>query len=166
MGSSIDYIAEIGWQKYIGDGYYSFGYIYSYKRAGDILVEQLEPDALIYPIMFCYRQYLELLLKNIYMSNKSEEDYRKYIKKVSHNIIKSWKYINPILSSQIETKNLNFIEKVLNAFNKLDSSSIVFRYEYDKEMNRNIDDKRINIKKVKNDIEKIDQILGYTYNNG
>ena len=39
-----------------------------YQRGGDLLVETVasnrhEADALVYPIVFCYRQYLELLLK-------------------------------------------------------------------------------------------------------
>lgn len=159
---SIDYIADIGWQKYMGDGCYTFGYINSYKEAGDILVEEKVPDLLIYPIMFCYRQYLELLLKNIYMKNNTE-DYKDYVNNVSHNIIKSWEYVKPILLNQIKDKELSFIEEVICFFDKLDSSSFTFRYEYDKRMNRNIDDKRIDTKKVKSCIKKIDKILRYTY---
>lgn len=163
MGSSIDYIADIGWQKYMGVGCYSFGYINSYKEAGDILVEKMIPDLLIYPIMFCYRQYLELLLKNIFMRNSTEEEYKKYVKSVSHNIFESWNYIKPILQNQISNKKVSFIEKVIYFFNELDSSSFTFRYEYDKNMNRNIDNKRINTKKIKKCIGKVDNILRYTY---
>lgn len=163
MYSSIDYIADIGWQKYMGDGYYTFGYINSYKDAGDILVEMMKPDLLIYPIMFCYRQYLELLLKNIYMKNRTKEEKKNYVKSVSHNILKSWNFVKPILQSQISDKKVNYIEMVLYFFDELDPSSFTFRYECDKKMNRNIDDKRINTKKVKKCIRKIDDILRYTY---
>lgn len=160
--NSIDYIADIGWQKYMGEGCYTFGYINSYKEAGDILVDEKEPDLLICPIMFCYRQYLELLLKNIYMKNNTE-DYKDYVNNVSHNIVKSWEYVKDILLNQIKDKELSFVEEVIYFFDKLDSSSFTFRYEYDKRMNRNIDDKRIDTKKVKSCIKKIDKILRYTY---
>lgn len=154
MGSNIDYIADIGWQKNMRDGCYSFGYINSYKEAGDILVERMIPDLLIYPIMFCYRQYLELLLKNIYVRNKTDEEYKDYVKSVSHNLVESWNYVKLILQNQISDKKITYIEKVICLFNEIDSSSFTFRYEYDKKMNRNIDDKRINTKKVEKALVK------------
>ena len=45
-------------------------YTIGYKAAGDILVEhimrhEIEADTLVFPIVFCYRQYLELLLKDV-----------------------------------------------------------------------------------------------------
>ncbi len=163
MSISIDYIADIGWQKYMGDGCYSFGYINSYKKAGDILIEKKIPDLLIYPIMFCYRQYLELLLKNVYMQNSTEEEYKNFVNSVSHNISDSWNYVKPILKNQISDKKVAYIEKVIYSFNELDPSSFTFRYEYDKKMNRNIDDRRIDTKKVKKCIGRIDDILRYTY---
>jgi hypothetical protein len=47
-------------------------YAIGYRNAGDVLVERVEQDrgeadALVYPIVFCYRQYLELMLKDTLM---------------------------------------------------------------------------------------------------
>jgi hypothetical protein len=42
-------------------------YALGYRTAADALIERvagMDQDALVYPIVFCYRQYLELLLKS------------------------------------------------------------------------------------------------------
>jgi hypothetical protein len=49
---------------YGGGGLHAIGY----RRAADALVEQVaqthsDQDFFVYPIVFCYRQYLELMLK-------------------------------------------------------------------------------------------------------
>lgn len=159
----LSYIATIGWQKNLSEDYYAFGYIASFKDAGDILVEQKVPDLFIYPIMFCYRQYLELILKNVYFRRKTTEEYTDFIKKVSHDLCKSWDNVKLLLINDLKKKHIDFIEYVVMYFNKLDPSSYTFRYEYNKEMERNIDDKYIDTKKVKKSIKKIDDILRYTY---
>lgn len=60
--------AYFGWQRNIqSPSIISFGYIESYKNAGDTLVENRgAPDLMMFPIFFSYRQYLELLLKEVY----------------------------------------------------------------------------------------------------
>lgn len=55
---NLRFIAQYGWQKFFGDDTFTFGYINSYRLAGDSLVDKAIPDLLIYPIMFCYRHYL------------------------------------------------------------------------------------------------------------
>lgn len=82
------YVSQYGWQKDLGDSTYTFGYIASYKEAADTLVEKMLPDLLLFPIVFCYRQYLELLFKNIYHQNKSSDEYTAFIKRVSHSLRK------------------------------------------------------------------------------
>ena len=187
--SNLDYLAKIGWQKELGDDYYTFGYIASYKRAGDILVEQMTPDLLIYPIMFCYRQYLELLLKNIYYNyikeknmlrlpkeiseiNKKNQDkikesikneYKSYIRSVSHNLFRIWDCAKSILKNQICREKLNYIDEVVSWFNINDPLSDRFRYEYNKKMERNIDNKILNTNQIKDRIQKVDDILRFTY---
>ena len=85
-GNNHNYIALHGWQRFIGNDIFSFGYICSYKEAADTLVEQKTPDLNIYPIMFCYRQYLEQVLKNICYKKMNDEDYKNFVKKVSNLI--------------------------------------------------------------------------------
>lgn len=159
------YVASIGWQNYLeefGD-YYAFGYINSYKEAGDILVEAMCPDLFVFPIIFCYRQYLELLLKNIYFIKKKDE-YNSFINKVSHNLIKIWEFTTPILQAEIKEKEIKFIEKVVIFFDKLDPNSFTFRYEYNKRNERNIKKTLcIDTLGLKKRISKVDCILRYSY---
>lgn len=185
--SNLDYLAKIGWQKELGDDYYTFGYIASYKRAGDILVEQMTPDLLIYPIMFCYRQYLELLLKNSYynyikeknmlifseISRKNQDkikesiknEYKLFIHLVSHNLFKIWNRAKTILENQICREKLNYIDEVVSWFDINDPLSDRFRYEYNKKMERNIDNKILNTNQIKDRIQKVGDILRFTYDN-
>ncbi|MCT4563660.1 MAG: hypothetical protein N4A68_05005 [Maledivibacter sp.] len=66
-------------------------YVYSegYKKSGDILIEQgLKnndhnlKDKLVFPIIFSYRQYLELIMKHLFLeySYLSREEKEKKIK--------------------------------------------------------------------------------------
>lgn len=159
----LNYIAKIGWQRYLGDDL-AFGYIDSYKEAADILVECACPDLLVFPIMFCYRQYLELLLKNIYYKSCSEEQYKKFICQVGHNISKIWIKVRPLLKDDLKEKEFEIIDTVIKSFNKLDPTSFTFRYEYDKQMNRNLDeDIHLDVKRIKDTIGKVEEILLFTY---
>ncbi|HMK50182.1 MAG TPA: hypothetical protein VK435_09020, partial [Thermodesulfovibrionales bacterium] len=49
-------------------------YIIGYKKAADILVRHIKQkrrsqDTLVYPIIFLYRQYLELAIKNLILKS-------------------------------------------------------------------------------------------------
>ena len=57
-----------------------YGYIDSYKTAADELVEKSgAEDLLVFPVVFCYRQYLELVLKTICKLNFSNHDFIAFI---------------------------------------------------------------------------------------
>lgn len=157
------YYAHIGWQEAFGDDYYAFGYIDSYKEAGDILVEQGNADLLIFPIMFCYRQYLELLLKNIYYAREAD-NYNRYIGKVSHSLVKSWEYVKPLLEGEKTEEDIKYLEKMIEYFDKKDPDSFSFRYQFDKHGNKNINgDIMIDTLKLKENMAKIESILLCTY---
>lgn len=159
------YIASYGWQKFMGDASYSCGYINSYKEAGDRLVEQTIPDLYIFPIMFCYRQYLEQVLKNICYKEMDNVDYKKFIEKASHNLLKIWKEAKKFLKRDINKKYIKFIEDVIEIFHSLDPNSFTFRYEFDKKLNRSLneDELYINTFELMEKINKVDDYLYYTY---
>lgn len=158
------YIARYGWQKFLGDSYFDFGYINSYKEAGDTLVKALIPDLYIFPIMFCYRQYLELLLKNICEKNMKEDKYEKFVNKVSHDLKKIWKVVKKEKFIKLDEKYILDIEDVILFFYALDPYSFTFRYVKDKKMNKNIDkDLKINTMILKKYIDKVDDYLRNTY---
>lgn len=162
---NLSYIAQYGWQKFFGDDTYTFGYINSYKKAGDTLVDEIIPDLLIYPIMFCYRHYLEQLLKNVCRKYMKRKEYREFLYYTSHNILKIWDYTEIYLQGNISTDDIKFLYEVIYWFNKHDPDSFVFRYETDKKGKRSLtrDALLIDTLELKRRMEKVDMILRYTY---
>ncbi len=159
-----DYNAVYGWQKKLGQNTINFGYINSFKEAADDLVEKLCPDLYIFPIMFCYRQYLELILKNIYFVNAKDEDYNDFLRKVSHDLLKIWSYVKPILAKDHSDSEVDLIDNVVCLIHEIDPKSYTFRYPKDKKQNDSIQsDLTINTKNLKKYIDKVDDILRYTY---
>ncbi len=162
---NLNYIAQYGWQKFFGDDTYTFGYINSYKMAGDSLVDKEVPDLLIYPIMFCYRHYLEQLLKNICRKNMERKEYRDFIYIASHNILKIWNGANKYLQGNNSVDDIQFVHEIVYWFNEHDPDSFAFRYETDKKNKRSIKEDTLSIDTLalKRNIEKVDMILRYTY---
>lgn len=164
--NNLDYTAHYGWQKSLGDESYTFGYINSYKEAGDVLVEEKRPDLMMFPIMFSYRQYLELLLKNICQKGMDDIGYNELIKKSSHDLDKIWKPCKNLLQDIISAEEVDFIEEVVDIFFEIDPNSFTFRFEKDrKQKSRTIkeDYLTINTKVVKDWIGEVDGILRHTY---
>jgi len=162
-----DFIAKYGWQKNfseeLSEELFAFGYINSYLEAANILVDNRIPDLLIFPIMFCYRQYLELVLKNICYKNMKDNEYRLFIKKSSHNLINIWKKSKNFLKDKPE-EQLNFIEKIVEFFSEKDPNSYSFRFRCDKQNRIYIkEDFLINTEMLKKDVEKVDLYLRNTY---
>lgn len=160
---SVDYTAKYGWQKNIGESVFTFGYISSYKEAADTLVDQRIPDLNIFPIMFCYRQYLELILKNVCYVNMDKNSYLEFIKNSSHNLLNVWKEAKVFLKNTQE--QLDLIHNIVKIFNKLDPNSFNFRYEFDKKLNRSLKEENfeINTLSLKQYMDKVDLYLRYTY---
>jgi hypothetical protein len=158
-----EYNALYGFQKFLGESAYSFGYIHGYKVAGDTLVDENIPDLFLFPTIFIYRQYLELILKNICHNNMPQEEYTSYIRIASHNLLNTWSEAKKFLKV-VESDNINYIDSIVNLFHSLDNNSMRFRYEFDKMGQRMLpEDMCINLLEVKNMIDKVDEILFYTY---
>ena len=103
-----------------------------YKDAADALVEipnaQGRNDALVFPIVFCYRQYLELRLKAITESIRdfSGEDFRR-----THDLLALWKPIVRHHNEQIGEEDPEAFAAVtacLSEINALDPRASSFRY--------------------------------------
>lgn len=165
-----NYTAVIGWQNNFSEDVFDFGYISGFKEAGDILVEQQFPDLLVFPIMFNYRQYIELVLKNLYkcsIDNKSE--YNQFVRRVGHDLTKIFSETKPHLENFLDEsksakKQLKFISALVDDFNNLDPSSMTFRYPSDKKGNKSINNNiRINLLEKKEHIKLFDLILCSSY---
>ena len=113
-------------------------YATGYKMAADMIVGNIDAsdkNFLVFPIVFLYRQYLELRLKDIIKNgylllNKDKQIH--YTKK--HNISELWnEAINLIKESfpnQSES-HLETVDNLIKEFSKVDPGSYCFRYPVD-----------------------------------
>lgn len=142
---SEQYSARYGWKKSLGEDFYTFGYIEFYKSTADVLVNQYAPDLYIFPIMFSYRQYLELVLKNICYRNMEKEQYSKLIRRASHNLRIVWIEASKFLVNYNTTEQMQIIDEMIKIFHQLDPNSFTFRYEFNKVMGRTIKEDQLHI---------------------
>lgn len=118
-------------------------YTTAYKEAAEKLVKEVvsshrHQDTLVYPIVFLYRQYIELRLKEIIRSG------RKFLDEpgdfpTTHRIHELWSsakiIIKKILENEEEKPDFEFVEHVLAEFSNYDPESFSFRYPTDKKGN-------------------------------
>ncbi|MEA5534158.1 hypothetical protein [Crocosphaera sp. XPORK-15E] len=119
----------------------SYGYIEGYKRAADFLVIQVnekqigrDRDFLVYPIVFLYRQHIELLLKDIINNGhqllNNEIGHPKH-----HEIDKLWLLVKDIVnkvSPEEDPEEFKLIDHVIKELSEADPKSMSFRYSKDK----------------------------------
>lgn len=115
-------------------------YTIGYKEAADNLVckvfeERFMQDALVYPICFLYRQYIELRLKEIIRSGRTLLDEGTGFPQ-HHKINTIWttakEIINKVFSEEEEKPDLSLIEHVISEYSQIDPDSFSFRYPFDK----------------------------------
>lgn len=109
-------------------------YADGYKRAADLLVRHLETtydvNTVVYPILFLYRQYIELSLKDM-IRDGSFLNYRRARPPFVHELENLWKQARDIIKkhlSNIPAGDLDRIESLIGEFSKLDPTSAAFRY--------------------------------------
>lgn len=105
-----------------------------YKEASDFLVDHLaqvhRDDALLFPIIFGYRQYLELRIKAltsiVNRFDEADEEFRR-----THNLGKLWSQIRPRLLEEIteeERETFQIVENCIMEFHEMDPKSDTFRF--------------------------------------
>lgn len=109
------------------------GYRIAYQAAADNLVNSLrddflEPDAMIYPIMFLYRHCLELRVKELYIGMKILHRQEDDIDIRTHDFGKLWKEFRSLLNWNSQEVLLDSIEKRIMEFYDLNRKSFNFRY--------------------------------------
>jgi hypothetical protein len=138
--------------------------IEGYKLAADLLVEQGEDEAwrrrkLVYPIVFCYRHFLELTLKAMLdeygeMANISPN--------WSHHRLENlWNDFRALLrnlgSDQPEDDGTEAVERCIAEFAKIDPSSLTFRYPIDKKgQSFDVDHEMIDLLLLRDTIQAIE----------
>lgn len=130
-----------------------------------------ERDSHIYPILFNFRHYLELIMKDtltIYklINNESAKDEEN---NDLHNLCKLWNKLKPYIAQteDMNTEDIKAFETLINDFHKLDKNSTSFRYTLDisgenlnisQSQSISLDNLEIIMKKMHNFIEGINAL--------
>ncbi len=149
----------------VHDGW--FTYARGYKDAADILVAHIEEkqrnqDTLVYPIVFLYRQYLELMLKNLIRNGRRLQDINEPFPQI-HKIDALWQICSQMLheiSPDDSVEEIRQIGRLISEFCKVDPTSMAFRYPEDKKGNPSLlSMTHINLLNIRDVIGKIAMIL-------
>ena len=150
---------------FLTDGWslYSMGY----KDAADILVSQVEQekhhqDTLIYPIIFLYRQYLELAIKDLIRDARKLLDINEPFPQ-THSIDRLWDIcidlLNQVSPGDSEDA-IRQIKRLTDEFCIVDPTATAFRYPEDKKGKPSLQGiSSVNLRNVKEVIGKIAVIL-------
>lgn len=114
------------------------GYAEGYRRAADVLVQHASDtrsdlDFLIYPIVFLYRQSLEVSLKHLLFEGSRLLD-NKAIIWTRHPLVPLWQRCRAIIEQvwpEGPKQDLDAVGEVLHQFDDRDPGSTVFRYPVD-----------------------------------
>jgi len=113
-------------------------YAEGYKAAADFLVKHIRdapsgPNFLVFPIVFLYRQHIELRLKEIIRDGNrlldSPEDFPQH-----HRLDELWQQCRRILEQvwpEGSAEHLDGVEECIHQFSQVDPTSTAFRYPTD-----------------------------------
>lgn len=142
--------ADIGWMN-DKSPFYENGYrMAAEKLAVDYEKLQVqEKDSLIFPIIFLYRQHIELSLKRIIRQMDLKLGFNRTDKILErHKLLDLWDEANKCYSNFIQKDSISLVftnssvtkeRDIVNDFNKFDEDSFSFRYSTDKKGNDNLE---------------------------
>ena len=124
---------------------------------------KLEEECNIYPVMFLFRQYLELMIKAIYKEFNIDIPKEEFN---THKISALWPKLKEKLL-EIEKNNeeqlygiTEILTDIVNNFSKIDDGSYCFRYPISKKGNPYFKkDKTYDLYKIRSDIIKFDTLI-------
>ena len=116
----------------IGERSYRLGI--GYKLAGDTLVQNFlgqrnDHDNLIYPILFCYRHYIEITLKGIVAEHGPWVTVTP--PKKDHNLADLWKLFLQVAAKYYndpESEAAQAVSSCIDELSQFDRNSVAFRY--------------------------------------
>lgn len=116
----------------------SQGYISGYKVAADKLIADVDEnasnqDTLVYPIIFLYRQHIELSLKRIIKNGRFLQGENPSFP-IHHDIKDLWDLVKGIIKfvwKNNKTKEIAKITDIIIEFHSVDPDSMSFRYPVD-----------------------------------
>ncbi|MFL6259802.1 MAG: hypothetical protein ACJ76Y_08840 [Thermoanaerobaculia bacterium] len=114
----------------------------AFKEAADLLSIQAEENhyeknKFVWPIVFCYRQYLELALKEVMAKYGEQVEPEVKANWKSHRLGELWASCKSVISGALleakvdDIPEIQALESVINEFREVDDGSYSFRYPTD-----------------------------------
>jgi hypothetical protein len=158
----------INWANY-SDSTTSYKYVLGYKAAADRLARSLledrsSLDLIIFPMVFLYRQYLELSLKRLLREGSRVFD-KQFVLPKHHRIDTLWSQCKSLIGPGVKDEDVVALEACINEFSTIDPSSMAFRYHVDTHNNPSLppDLKYIDIRNLAQVMAKIHSFIGTMY---
>ncbi|MGB2842918.1 MAG: hypothetical protein WBC40_10690 [Halobacteriota archaeon] len=143
-------------------------YLYpdGYKCAADLLVEHimsthLNHDTFVYPIVFLYRQYIELTLKRLIRDGNELLNISEKLPQ-GHKINDLWKKCRAILEKvwpNESSEDLDAVEACIKQFSAKDPTSTAFRYPTDLEGYLSLPKMQINLRNLSEVMRRVSSFL-------
>lgn len=154
-------------------------YKYSEKflYAGNIVIEKMiesysnaVKDMWLFPVIYLYRQSIELILKaNVFKYTENENEQKEYLKSVGHNLSYSFEMFQIKAGNLEDIQNndtIKWLKKFLDDITEIDNESDVFRYPFSNSGKKYFENtKRINLKCVKVNFNTAYEVLKSLYKN-
>lgn len=144
------------WQRISDEGFHVK--ITGYTEVIDFIYknQQISNKTKLYPLIFMFRNTIELCLKRLFYSRVDNGVSLKvfYSKRKSHYIKKDlWKNVKPVIvryanDSGEDLAIIDIVEKLLDEINSLDKNGDNFRYPTSYSLEYRIDDKKIDLSNV------------------
>lgn len=143
-------------------------YAQGYLQAAEVIANHVQEtdsnqDTLIYPCVFLYRQYLELILKGIIMEGRCLLDSPGKLRTTTHDITSLWSRAKEIIRKEWPDADRDEMEDgscCIKEFMQHDPSSEFFRYPTKKDGKPTVPDyKLINFRHFKETMELIASYL-------
>lgn len=104
----------------------------------------LTKDSYIFPALFCFRQYLEIIMKSAILRYRNWDTYpyQGESKFKTHDLVELWTKLIKHLQKDEDVDNIG---RIIRELNEVDNDSTAFRYDYQlNRIVRNKDNKQIN----------------------
>jgi hypothetical protein len=160
--------ADDRWMNAHIEGARGSAYVIGYKLAGDVLVDhvarhELDADTLVFPIVFSYRQYLELLLKDVLADARLYFNIDEAVP-TGHPLLVLWRPLRKLLERRWPNgspEELDAVGDGLRQFDAVDQGSFAFRYATDPAGKVSLPEglSRINLRNLSEVIERIGVFL-------
>lgn len=145
-------------------------YAENYKGAADAIVSaalerrDIYPDQAVYPAVFLYRHFIELILKDmIWRLMRLQNEGRFDWSRTNHRLDALWMEVKRLVKQHYASsvpEELNYLDGPIRQFMEHDPDSMAFRYPFAKNGNRHLENlSRVNLEKLREAMERIGNVL-------